>query len=58
MHTYDYQPSIAGISVDTSIAYGMVKDIRTTATNSAQQQDETPPATNPTFEDQCNNYMS
>ncbi len=41
----------AGISVDTNIAYDMVKDTRTTATNSAQQQDETPPATNPTFED-------
>ncbi len=40
----------AGISVDTNSAYGMVKDIRITATNAAQQQDETPPATNPTFE--------
>ncbi len=39
-----------GISVDTNSAYGMVKDIRTIATNAAQQQDETPPATNPTFE--------
>ncbi len=41
----------AGISVDTNNAYGMVKDTRTTATNSTQQQDETPPATNPTFSD-------
>ena len=41
----------AGISVYTNIAYGMVNDIPITATNSAQQQDETPPATNPTFED-------
>ena len=40
----------AGLSVDTNISYGIVKDIRTTATNGAQQQDETPPATNPTVE--------
>ena len=40
----------AGISVDTNIAYDIIKDILITATNGAQQQDETP-ATNPTFED-------
>ncbi len=37
----------AGISVDTNSAYGMVKNIRTTATNAAQQQDETPPCYQP-----------
>ncbi len=37
-----------GISVDTNISYGIVNPI---TANSAQQQDETPPATNSTFED-------
>ncbi len=41
--------SAEGIPIDTNSAYGMIQDVPITATNSAQQQDET--ATNPTFED-------
>ncbi len=46
----------ASIPIDTNIAYGMINPI--TATNSTQQQDETAPATNPTFEDALANCPS